>query len=259
MENYSAPPNMNDVEGFDTAQHDLISVKCDSWNGFVFVCLRNAGPSLEEFLGPLKQHAESWSFSELRVAEELCYEVNANWKLLFQNYSECYHCPTVHPALNRLTPYKGSHNDLERGAILGGPMQLSPNSETMSCDGHAVGKILPMLDERQRRRVAYYTIFPTMFLSAHPDYVLVHRLERNGPRETRVICQFLVHPDVIDHPGFNPAAAVEFWDSTNKQDWQVCELVQRGMSDVGYVPGPYSNLESMVAEFDRYYRERMGF
>jgi Rieske 2Fe-2S family protein len=73
-----------------------------------------------------------------------------------------------------------------------------------------------------------------------------------------VICQFLFHPESISQTGFDPGQAIEFWDMTNRQDWEVCELVQRGMSDPAYVPGPYSNLESVVAAFDRHYLDRLG-
>jgi Rieske 2Fe-2S family protein len=67
--------------------------------------------------------------------------------------------------------------------------------------------------------------------------------------ETDVVCQFLVLPD----QSVEMAGAVEFWDLTNRQDWQVCQWAQTGMEDSAYQPGPYSNLESIVAVFDRHY------
>ena len=96
-----------------------------------------------------------------------------------------------------------------------------------------------------------------MFLSTHPDYVLIHRLERLAVDKTRVVCQFLFHPTVANHSNFDPSNAVEFWDMTNRQDWKVCELAQAGMEDSGYQPGPYSNLESVLAAFDRHYYHQM--
>ncbi len=55
----------------------------------------------------------------------MAYEVDANWKLFFHNFSECYHCPTVHPLLNKLTPFRNSENDLDEGPVLGGPMWMT--------------------------------------------------------------------------------------------------------------------------------------
>jgi Rieske 2Fe-2S family protein len=161
----------------------------------------------------------------------------------------------VHPALNRLTPYKQSSNDLVEGPILGGPMNLADDCQTMSSDGQFVGRYLPNLNAHQRRIVFYYTVFPSLFISLHPDFVMLHYLRRANFDQTLVTCQFLFHPDSTRQMAFDPQRAIEFWDQTNRQDWHVCELTQRGMSDPGYRPGPYSNLESMLAAFDRHYFE----
>ena len=254
-----AAPNMTDVDVFDKADYDLLQVACECWHGFVWVKLdgETAAPTASECMKPLAPYAQAWGMESLVVKEEINYRVAANWKLIFQNYSECYHCPTVHPALNRLTPYKGSSNDLDEGPILGGPMRLADDCDTMSMNGKAVANAMPGLSEDQKRAVFYFTLFPTMFLSFHPDYVLVHRLKRMGMAQTEVVCQFLFHPDVESQNGFDPASAVKFWDMTNKQDWEVCELAQQGMSEPGYVPGPYSNLESVLAAFDRHYYQQM--
>ena len=255
-----AAPNMTDVEGFSKDEYGLLQFDCDVWHGFIWVRLSDSSTTespVSDFLKPLELHAESWSMSELRVGAQIDYVVEANWKLIFQNYSECYHCPIVHPALNRLTPYKNSSNDLEEGAILGGPMRLADDCATMSNEGVAVGKPLAGLSDEQLRSVAYYTVFPSLFISLHPDYVLVHRLKRVTSSQTEIVCQFLFHPDSLNMPGFDPSPAVEFWDLTNKQDWHVCELAQLGMSDPSYKPGPYSNLESVLAAFDRYYLKQL--
>ncbi|MCH2183071.1 MAG: aromatic ring-hydroxylating dioxygenase subunit alpha [Mariniblastus sp.] len=250
-------PNMMDMDSFSSDQWGLKSVHCEVWHGFVFVHVGEPSESLTEFLAPLEPHAVDWNFESLLVGVEIVYDVQANWKLIFQNYSECYHCPSVHPALNRLTPYKGASNDIAAGPILGGPMMLSDDCQTMSSDGRRVANCLPGLSEEQQRMVAYYTLFPGLFISPHPDYVLLHRLERKTVEQTQVVCQLLFHPEAMAEPEFDPAAAVEFWDLTNRQDWRVCELAQRGIKDAGYEPGPYADLESVVAAFDRYYREQM--
>ena len=245
-------PNMNDVAGFDADEHGLMEIDCQTYAGFIWINF-NPKVKVENWLAPIADRFEDWRVAELSSAHEIRYNVAANWKLIFQNYSECYHCPSVHPILNRLTPYRGSSNDLDSGPILGGPMSLADDSQTMSTDGKFAGQTIEGLSGEQLRSVHYFTIFPTMFLSLHPDYVLIHRLERIDVGNTRVNCQFLFHPDSIAADGFDPTQAVEFWDLTNKQDWGVCELAQIGMSDPAYVPGPYSNLESVVAAFDRSY------
>ena len=106
--------------------------------------------------------------------------------------------------------------------------------------------------------VQYYTVYPNMLLSLHPDYVLIHRIERLAPNESRVICDWLFHPDAIAAEGFDTSDAVEFWNMTNKQDWGVSALAQKGISSRAYTPGPYSELESMIAAWDREYLWSIG-
>lgn len=251
-----AAPNMQSVDSFDRSDFGLRNIGCREWEGFVWVNLAG-NANFDDFISELATLVQPWNIGELVTHQSIEYAVDANWKLIFQNYSECYHCPTVHPILNQLTPYRGSDNNLESGAILGGPMMLSDLAETMSMDGKAAARPLPGLSDGQQRRVGYFTIFPTMFLSVHPDYVLVHRIQRLDVGRTKITCEFLFHPDAIADDSFSPESAIEFWDLTNRQDWEVCELAQAGMQSQGYLPGPYSNLESVVAAFDRHYRESM--
>ena len=97
-------------------------------------------------------------------------------------------------------------------------MSLSDESQTMSCDGKYAGQPIVSLNEQQLRSVYYFTIFPTMFLSLHPDYVLTHRLQRIDAGTTNVVCQFLFDPESTSRSKFDPSQAIEFWDLTNRQD-----------------------------------------
>ena len=187
----------------------------------------------------------------------------ANWKLICQNYSECYHCPTVHPALNQLSPFQSFQTELTEGPFLGGPMRLTTPHGSMTLSGQRCAPPISGLaggglagDGLQT--VYYLSLFPSFFLSLHPDYVMVHRLEPQAPDRTRVICEWLFHPNALAQPNFAPDDAVDFWHMTNQQDWHVCELSQRGVSSRAYAPGPYANLENLLAAFDREYLRVMG-
>jgi Rieske 2Fe-2S family protein len=248
-------PNMGDVAGFDRSEHPLIPVATAIWEGFVFINLAPAPVPFEQAFASILTSFAQWQIPRLVVARQATYEVAANWKLLFQNYSECYHCPTIHPALNQLTPYLGADNDHESGEILGGPMQIQQPEGSMTESGHLCGPALVSGDERMR--VYYYTLFPNMFLSLHPDYVLVHRLDPLAIDRTRVVCEWLFDPGYREHEGANPDEAVAFWDRVNREDWQVCELAQQGVRSRGYVPGLYSELESTTAAFDQAYLEAL--
>lgn len=172
--------------------------------------------------------------------------------------SECYHCPSLHPVLNVLTPFRNSSNDLEEGPFLGGPMRMSIDGGSMTMTGRRCAPSLGDLDGEALNCVQYYTVYPNMLLSLLPDYVLIHRVERLAPDASRVICDWLFHPEAMAAPGFDPSDAIEFWNMTNLQDWGVSGLSQKGISSQAYTPGPYSELESMIAAWDREYLRSIG-
>jgi Rieske 2Fe-2S family protein len=270
-------PHMDEVTGFDKADYSLHAVNVGLWEGFIFVNLEKKNAStqrggyspLEEWFGPLAGKFSHWNLPNLRSAKRIEYNVHANWKLIFENYSECYHCPGVHPTLSKLTPYDAAENDLFEGPFLGGFMPITKGASlTMSGNACALGvKDKEEEGEEETHRVFYYSIFPNMLLSMHPDYVMVHQLWPQSPERTLIYCDWFFHPEAarvdggtagVDAPGYNPDDAIEFWDMTNRQDWRVCELSQQGIASRAYTPGPYSSRESIPAAFDREYLRRMG-
>jgi Rieske 2Fe-2S family protein len=249
-------PNMSDQEHFNRNDFPLLAVAAACWNGFVMLNLQSDACDFADDYRPIMERLENWSRVELQLVESLRYTVRCNWKLLFQNYSECYHCPTVHPSLSRLTPYRSAQNDLTNGPFLGGPMELEHGIETVSQDGKLVVRPFPDLSEFQRSRVFYYTVFPTMFVSAHPDYVMVHVLSRTDRSTTEIACHFLV-PGADNGAKVDLSRATSLWDEINCQDWEMCELTQLGAESPAFRPGPYSTLEPMVHAFDRHYLDVM--
>ena len=246
-------PTMQEISDFNKEDYGLHKVATAVWEGFIFI---NLAPQPEPFtkaFAPLINKFTAWQMDSLTITHTTTYDVEANWKIIFHNYSECYHCPAIHPRLNELTPYRNSSNDLEEGFILGGPMQMSIREGSMTMNGRVCAPLL----KQSNGLVHYYTIFPTMFLSLFPDYVLVHRLEPLSPTCTHIICEWLFAPEASQSDQFQPEEAINFWDMTNRQDWEVCEQTQLGVSSRAFIPGPYSELESMLAAFDRNYLQAM--
>jgi glycine betaine catabolism A len=130
--------------------------------------------------------------------------------------------------------------------VVGGSMDLMDHAVTMSLTGESHGVPFRRLDAEQRRHVLYLHLFPNILLSPHPDYVMTHRLEPLDHSRTRIECQWLFPPEAMDLDGFDPSYAVEFWDITNRQDWNACEGVQRGAAGRGYRQGPLSDPEGNV-------------
>jgi Rieske 2Fe-2S family protein len=245
-------PHMEEVPHFNKSDFPLHAVRADEWDGHVFLNLAPKGPSLIEQLGPLVERFRSWRMQDLRLGRRIVYDVKANWKLIIQNYNECLHCPNLHPALNKLSHYLSGENEPLQATYMGGRMDLRPGVDTLSMDGSCPRELLPGLSADDRRRVYYYSIFPNMLLSLHPDYMLTHTLWPQSPDRTINVCEWHFQPSELAREGFNPSDCVDFWDLTNRQDWHVCELSQAGIASPAYVPGPYSNREDLLYAFDRF-------
>src|SRR5438874_8765311 len=176
-------PHMDDVEDFDKADYSLHTVNLALWEGFIFVNLANTAASrlggdyisLDKWFAPLAGKFSRWNLSALRSAKRIDYDVRANWKLIFENYSECYHCLGVHPELSKISPSDSAENDLTEGPFLGGFMRIA-KGKSMTMTGNACALPIGSFGERDFHLVFYYSIFPNMLLSLHPDYVMVHQL-----------------------------------------------------------------------------------
>jgi Rieske 2Fe-2S family protein len=253
-------PHMDDVPGFDKADYSLHPVSLALWEGFIFANLADASTSrsnrdyisLEEWFAPLAGKFSRWNLPSLQSAKRIEYDVRANWKLIFQNYSECYHCLGVHPELSKISPHDSAENDLTEGPFLGGFMRIA-SDKSLTMSGHTCALPVGDFGDEDFRFVFYYSIFPNMLLSLHPDYVMVHQLEPQSPERTLILCNWFFHPEAFEREDFKPEDAIEFWDMVNRQDWHVCELSQQGIASRGYEPGPYSARESIPAAWDREY------
>jgi len=249
-------PHMDEVAGFDKTDYLLHGVNPALWEGFIFVNLADALTPLEKVFAPLAGKFSHWNLPQLCSAKRIEYDVRANWKLIFENYSECYHCPGVHPALSKLTPYDTAENDLAEGPFLGGFMPIT-KGHSLTMSGNACALPVGDISAEDFHRVFYYSIFPNMLLSLHPDYVMVHQLWPKSPERTLILCNWFFHPEAFGRENFHPDDAIEFWDMTNRQDWHVCELSQQGIASRAYEPGPYSPRESIPAAWDREYLRQM--
>jgi Rieske 2Fe-2S family protein len=256
-------PHMDQVPGFDKGDYSLHAVNLALWEGLIFVNLADSGNAstqrggyipLERWFGPLAGKFAHWNLAKLQSAKRIEYDVKANWKLMFENYSECYHCPGVHPMLSKVSPYDSAENDLTEGPFLGGFMKINKGAG-LTMSGKACA--LPVGDVENLQQVFYYSIFPNMLLSLHPEYVMVHQLWPQSPERTLISCDWFFHPDAFNRSDFKPEDAIEFWDMTNRQDWHVCELSQQGIASRAYEPGPYSPRESIPAAWDEYYLQVM--
>jgi len=250
-------PFMKEVESFRWEDYPLHSAPVKLWEGFIFISLSLNEPApFAETYAPLMGRLASWNMGRLKSHRRVSYDAKTNWKYVFQNFNECYHCPTIHPLLNKYTNYTGAENDLNEGPFLGGFMNIT-GGESMTVSGRPCALPLGELGANGKRGY-YYSILPNLLLNVHPDYVMFHLVFPEAPGRSTIVSEWLFNPESFDRSDFRPEEAVEFWDETNLQDWHVCELSQLGVQSQAYSPGWYTPRESLLAAFDRHYLNLMS-
>ena len=245
-----AAPGFREQDGFDAASHELVELPVAVWAGWVFGHGRTAlGEEavvpFADHLGDLGAIVEPYAPADLALADRHTYTIAANWKVIAENYHECYHCPLIHPELCQVSPPTSGDNYDLPGGWVGGAMDLRDGMATMSLTGESGGHPIPGV---RPDRVEYLHLLPNLLISAHPDYVMTHRLVPLAPDRTWLECSWYLRP-AEDGTVPDPAYAVEFWDLTNRQDWAACESVQRGLASPHFVPGPLAPNEDAVARF----------
>jgi glycine betaine catabolism A len=252
-----AAPHLGADAGFNKQEYSLYPVGVDTWGGFVFLNLSptEAKPFAAQ-LGGIPHRLRRYPLAELRIGRTIRYDVAANWKIICENYNECYHCGGVHPELCALVPSfreaGGANLDWERG------VPHRSGAYTFTESGTTSRRPFPGLDEDEQVRHKGELVYPNLFLSVACDHVAAFLLQPLGPERTRIICHFLFEAQEIDKPGFDPRDAVDFWDLVNRQDWTVCESVQEGIQARVHEHGYFAPMEDWNLDIRRYVTERIG-
>jgi Rieske 2Fe-2S family protein len=248
-------PHTEDVEDFDPATFGLHEVAVETWGGFLFVHLTPVGaPPLRSVLGPGVDRVAHYPLDQLVVGVRLDYDVRANYKVVLENYNECYHCAGVHPELVRLVPSFGRGGtglDWENG------IPHRDGAWTFTPSGTSDRAPFPGLDDRERVRHKGELFYPNLMLSLSADHVAAFTLWPVGPDRTRITCDLLFAPDEAAKISFDASDAAGLWDLVNRQDWAVCASVQRGMSSRAYTQGWFAPMEDASLDIRRWLLPRM--
>jgi Rieske 2Fe-2S family protein len=249
-------PHTERVDNLDPGSFGLHPVSVGSWGGFAFVRLAADGPSLRAELGGVPERTERYPLADLISAHRASYQVAANWKVIAENYNECYHCGPVHPELTRLVPSFGDGGAGPDGAGLDWAAGI-PHREgawTFSFSGGSPRRPFPDLDERELVRHKGELVYPNLLLSLSAEHAAAFVLQPLAADRTLVTFDVLVAADQL-------AASIEdcagFWDLVNRQDWAICESVQRGMSSSFYTQGWYAPMEDDSLDIRRWLLPRL--
>lgn len=263
-----AAPNIstltdNTGAAIDRYQYGLVPVALREWLGYAWVCLADMPPSFEDtVIGEAAfrlggaDAIERYGVERLELGRRIVYDVTANWKLIVENFMECYHCASIHPELVDVLP------EFARGmaaqSYVGHGAEFGSDITGFTVDGSAGFGTLPNLQVDQDRRYYAITVRPTVFVNLVPDHVIFHRMYPLGPDRTIVECDWLYAAEVVaaDH---DVSHSVELFHRVNQQDFEACERTQPAMSSRAYRHGGVLvPAEHHLAEFHQWVVSRLG-
>jgi Rieske 2Fe-2S family protein len=252
-----AAPHLGAGTGFNKQEFNLYPVAVDTWGGFVFLNLTpSQAQPLAAQLGAIPERLQRYPLAGLRIGATIRYEVAANWKILCENYNECYHCGGVHPELCAVVPAfreaGGAGLEWARG------IPHREGAYTFTSSGTTARRAFPGLDADEQVRHKGELVYPNLFLSVACDHIAAFILQPRSPERTDIACHFLFETHEIDKAAFDPSDAVDFWDLVNRQDWTVCEAVQNGIRARVHAYGYYAPMEDWALDIRRYVAERIG-
>ena len=257
-----AAPNLVKMPDIDRVEFGLRRVRVREWLGYVWVCLAADPPSFEEDVIEAcaerladREAVERYGIDGLTVGRRIRYDVRANWKLVIENFMECYHCATIHPELTHVLPeFAGGY---AAQSYVGHGAEFGPRVSGFTVDGSPGLDRIAGLAEEQDRRYFAVTIKPQVFLNLVPDHVILHRMFPMAVDRTIVECDWLYLPEVVAS-GRDLSLSVELFDRVNRQDFDACERCQPGMSSRSYTDGGVLvPSEHHIAELDDWLRDRI--
>lgn len=238
---------------FQKEDHGLFPVSVTVWNGFVFLNLdRNPRP-LAPDLG--LEALDNWPMESLVTGHRMEAEIACNWKVFWENYNECLHCPGIHPTLCEMVPVYGSGVMAQNEAPGWTPQDAArPNlregAETWTATGEPCGPVFPGLSAAERLSgYTFVTIVPTTYIVAHVDYVRAVRIEPTGPETMRLTAEWYFPPETLAQPGFDAKEVAAFAETVMREDAEVAELNQRGLRSPAFAQGRLMPEEYAIRDF----------
>ncbi|MEU3474875.1 aromatic ring-hydroxylating dioxygenase subunit alpha [Rhodococcus sp. NPDC006774] len=239
-----AAPNLIDMPMIDRVEYGLRKVHVREWLGYVWVCVAEEAPSFEETVqGDVRERLggvgaiDSYDMESLALGRRIVYDVKANWKLIVENFMECYHCATIHPELTEVLPEFA--DGMATQTYVGHGAEFGSDIAGFTVDGsHGFDALHGVGEDRDRRYYAI-TIRPTVFVNLVPDHVIIHRMFPMSADRTVVECDWLYAPAVVadPHSAATMDKSVELFHRVNEQDFEACERCQPAMSSRMYRDG----------------------
>lgn len=273
---------------FDASKHGLKSVHCRTVAGLVYICLAAEAPDFDTFAEKIEPYLAVHDLANAKIAHQSSIIEKGNWKLVWENNRECYHCAGNHPSLCRTYPEDPSitgvaadgafpplvENHFQRMEAAGAPsrfhmsddgqyriarMPLLDGAQSFTMDGKlGVTKRLGRVEPLDAGTLLLFN-YPTTWNHFLSDHSLTFRVTPVSPTETLVTTNWLVHKDAVEGVDYDLKRLTDVWEHTNDEDRIVVENNQRGINQPVYEPGPYSPThEDGVIQFVEWYCQTLG-
>jgi Rieske 2Fe-2S family protein len=236
-----AAPNLMSMPDIDRTAYGLVPVHLREWLGYAWVCVADEPPSFEDtVIGAVNERLgatdviEGWDIENLGVGRRISYDVRANWKLIIENFMECYHCATIHPELTEVLPEFA--DGFAAQYFVGHGAAFAEEAQGFTVDGSAGVTVIPGVGEDHDRRYYAITVNPQVFINLVPDHVIFHRMYPVAADRTVVECDWLYLPEVVQD-GHDLDRSVELFHRVNQQDFDACERCQLAASSRAYAQG----------------------
>jgi Rieske 2Fe-2S family protein len=252
-----AAPNLTKMPDIGREEYALHVAHVREWLGYVWLCVADDAPSFEEtVMGAVRsrlgdvESIEHYAVETLQVGQRITYDVKANWKLIVENFMECYHCATIHPELTEVLPEFA--DGLAAQYFVGHGAEFGEDVQGFTVDGSEGLERIPGVTDDQDRRYFAVTIRPNVFVNLVPDHVIFHRMYPVGPDRTIVECDWLYLPEVVAS-GTDLTKSVKLFDLVNRQDFEACEMCQAATDSKKYANGGVLvPSEHHIADFQRW-------
>lgn len=259
-------PNWPAMEMVDRTRYGLHTVRVEEWEGLLWVSLADhpaplrdqIRPQIEARLGDYAKF-ERYHLAGLKVGGRREYDVAANWKLIYENFQECYHCGTIHPELVETIPQFRSPA-MGTGGYDPSGYPIAEGLASFSLTGNTVLPRLPHLLPEDDRLYYGMVVRPNCFISLVNDHVIVHRFEPVAPDRTRAVCEWLFPADVVESGDYDLSDAIALFSKVNEQDFAASERCQPNMSSRAYRNGGVlvPSEQTQIGIYYRWYLQSLG-
>jgi len=257
-------------DGFDKSQYPLYDVAVKEWKGFVFINLAGKqAPAFEDELDTGKADIDHWPLKSLKLGHRFSKTMECNWKIFWENFNECLHCPRVHPELCKLVPIYGqgymeaedypdwpANAESQDPKLVGG---MRDGAETWTYDGQTAGKPFKDLTEKERSAGYHYVVSrPSVFIALHVDYVRIVRLRPLSTEKTELQVEWLFTDETLADPSVDIKQIAAFAQLVMEQDAAVSEINQKGLHSIRHQQGILMSEENDVHNFQNWVREQLA-